>query len=143
VANELSDINIVRLALGGIFALMAADDLKPVEYARLSQDPKIRNRAKEIVLLEAARLADGEQIDESMRFLIGVWCRRHVDSNTPGRPDAWVKETALCVAYYEKMHKYPGHKREAVIEELMKEFGLNRRRVFDILKNAGPRRPRR
>jgi hypothetical protein len=139
---ELSDLNVVRLALGDIFALMTADDLTPAEYARLTADPQIKERAKAIALRELARLADGEKIDETMQWLLAIWCRQQARSGSPGRTDGYVKETAVCSAFYKKMHKDPYRKRESIVQELMNEFDLKRRRVFDILKNAGPRRRR-
>jgi hypothetical protein len=106
----------------------------------LAADPDIKKRAEKIIVRESARLADGESVAENMRLFIGVWNRQRTRGKGRGRPDAWVKETAVCVAWYEKLHKDPRRKREAIVEELANEFGLKRRRIFDILKNAGPRR---
>jgi hypothetical protein len=109
---ELSDANVILLALGGIFALATADDLTPREYARLAADPEIKKRAERIIMRESARLADGEPVSERMRWLIGVWNRQGTRGKRRGRPDAWVKETAVCVARYDKLHKDPFRKRE-------------------------------
>jgi hypothetical protein len=140
--SKLDDINVVRLALGGILAMSSGRGLKPVEWAKHSEDKTIKERARKIVLRETARMADGEEVGEDMRFLIGVWCRQQLDNGKPGRPDAFVKEQALCQAFYEKMSKNHKRKREGIIAELEVEFGLKRRRVFAILKAhhiIGPR----
>ena len=137
--SELADINVVRLSLGGIFAISSGRGLK---WAKHSEDKTIKERARKIVLREAARLADGEDVGDTMRYLIGVWCRQQLDNGKPGRPDAFVKEQALCRAFYEKMGEDHTRKREAIIAELEKEFGLERRRVFAILRAhhiIGPR----
>jgi hypothetical protein len=140
--SELDDINVVRLALGGIFAMSSGAGLNPTVWAKHSEDKTIKERARKMVLRETARMADGEDVGEDMRFVIGVWCRQQLDNGKPGRPDTFVKEEALCLAFYEKMGEDHTRKREAIIAELEKEFGLKRRRVFAILRAhhiIGPR----
>jgi len=133
--SELDDINVVRLALGGIFAMPSSGGLSPSEWAKYSEDKTIKERARKIVLREAARLADGEEISDTMRYLVGIWCRQQLDDERKrGRPDTYIKETALCLAFYEKISKDHKRKREAIVAELEKEFGLKRRRVLAILE---------
>lgn len=131
--TALDDIDVVRLALGGIFALQSGNGLDPAEWAKRASDKTIKERGKKILLREAARMADGENIGEEMRYLVGVWCRQQLDDARPGRPDTFIKEIALCLAFYEKIHNNHTGKREAIIAELANEFGLKRRRVLAIL----------
>lgn len=81
-------------------------------------------------------MANGEQIDRRMRILIGVWCRRRLKGNTRGRPSSSIKKTAVQWAFVERWLRSPSRKREAIIEEVANEFGLQRRRVFGLIKGV-------
>jgi hypothetical protein len=141
--DELSDKTIIGLALGGFsasWALKLRDweegYAEPKDAFGLVGDKKIKKRAEKIILREVARLADGEDVDQEMRFLIAEWCRQQLNDKKRGRPDGYPKDMALLVAYTNKLEK--GRKRESIIEEIIKEFGVSRRRVFDALERTNP-----
>jgi hypothetical protein len=134
--DELSDLTILRLAIGGIFATPALSDLGAVKYAALLKDRTIQQRAEKIACRVAARIIDGEGVDEAMRFLVGVWLRQRSETDKPrrGRPKSDIgQEIAVRTAYIEMIHRDPTAKWESIIVTLAKKFGLNRSRVAALL----------
>jgi hypothetical protein len=143
--DDLAELFIVGLALGGKYArgvlvVMARTwpDTPAAEIVagglEIAGGSKLEKTAERIVLASAARLADGEPIDDHMRQLIAVWCRRRLKARIAGRRSNSIKNFAVQWAFIERVWRSPSVKREAIVADLAKEFRLKRRRIFDLIK---------
>ena len=88
----------------------------------------------------------GGPVSDDLKMVLTMWCAKQRREIQPGwikpcgrgRPGAWEKEKAICLAYARKLEETPQQKKESVIAELAQEYGLKRRRVFDIIKDTDP-----
>ena len=63
---ELTDADIVALAVGVRIHISSRLTISPLKFFKLSEDKTIRERARKIVLREVVRLTRGEDVGERM-----------------------------------------------------------------------------
>jgi hypothetical protein len=81
-------------------------------------------------------------LTEDEKWLLATWCmvqRGKIRINKRrGRRTDYTKESAIKAAYARKAATAKPDKKESIIAELAQEFGLKRRRVFEIIKDTDP-----
>jgi hypothetical protein len=141
---KLSDIDIVRLAVGHRPRTETKIKINPMELARLSEDKSIPERAQKIVLREVVRLTRGEDIDDEMRRLIGWWASQRLNGGKRGRRNNKTKEEAIYLAFKMITRRTEGlnpkPQRKAIISFLAQEFGVKQRRIYEAIKRQQPRK---
>jgi hypothetical protein len=139
-SNPSADRVVVCLALGGMYALAMMPHLKLGALARGVGDPEIKKRAEEIVYRELERLVDGEEVDEVMRGLLGIWLQRRRKGRKEGRPEKDVLENmAVAMAVWTAKSNEPDRKVESIYAEVAHLFGISRRSVYKIMSGALPK----
>ena len=153
-AEDVANLNILRLALGGRYATRAALDLADhfkkvlgrampstainasLEMANL---PPLQVFAERIVWLYTARLCAGAPVDDRMRELIMVWCDRRLRGKARGRPSATeanaVRDLAVQWEVIEQSIRRPKDQRKVIIPDVAKKFNLKTRQVYTIIKH--------
>ena len=134
---KLDALSFMMLALGR-YAAVRNSELRSHEALTLSKHPKIRVIGEKLILLAVTQMAHGVELTAPVRGIIDTWATWRIFEITgpqrkPGRPRVKEKPFAVWVAYLEKIEKDPDRKQEAVISELMQEFGLKRRRILSII----------
>jgi hypothetical protein len=120
--------------------------LPEAKYRKLSKDPKTKRTADWTAFLYLSNVLSGSPVSDDERRLLGLWCARQRGEIRPGRlkprrrgrPGAWEKQNQVRVAYARKLEEMPHQKKESIIAELAQEYGLKRRRVFEIIKDTDP-----
>jgi hypothetical protein len=111
-------------------------------FMDFAEHPGLLKYAEQIVLNHTMRAVDGDPVDEVMRELIYAWCKKRLDTlagnREPGRRTNPVKEFAVVWTLVQRLMANPQRKREALIAEVCQEFGLTRRRVFQLLEKLPP-----
>jgi hypothetical protein len=135
---KLSDIDIVRLALLRDRPVRIKANL--LDAIKLSEDKTIPERARKIVLREIVRLTRGENVDDEMQGLVGLWASQQLNGGKPGRRKNWTKEAAIYVAFKTLIEKNPKVQRKAIIAFLAEQFGVKQRRIYEAIKRQQPRK---
>lgn len=142
---ELTDEDIVAIAVGMRWFHLSVRRSHPRELLKLYNDKSIRELGRKIVLAKIVRLIKGEDIGDKMRRLIVIWCAQQYKGSKRGRPDNKTKEDAINLAYrmiepqIKKLNPRP--QRKAIIAYLAEQFGVKPRRVYEALKRQAPKRP--
>jgi hypothetical protein len=133
----------LRIALYEELAIADSGLLPDAKYAEQSKDRKIKDSAARTALAYLLRiLARGYWPDDDLRGLLIAWCE-HQRQQIPtkkrrGRPVDSLKEKAVRTAYARKVARDRTQPKESIVAELEREFGIKRRRVFEIIKGTDP-----
>jgi len=142
--SKLSDIDIVRLAIGRWPSRETRIKINLIEQAKLSEDKTIPERARKIVLREVVRLTQGGNVDDEMRLLIGCWASQQLNGGKPGRRKNITKEVAIYLAFQRITGRIgeinPKPQRKAIIAYLADKFGIKQRRIYEAIKRQQPRK---
>jgi len=150
--STLDDALEIRIVLYDDLVLLAiryphlSHLLPDTKYRKLSKDPKTKRTAAWLAFGYLSLLAGGGPVSDDLKLLLTMWCGRQRQGIKPGwlkprgrgHPGALGKEIAIRVAYARKLEEAPQQKKESIIAELAREYGLKRRRVFDIVKETDP-----
>ena len=135
---ELTDENIVALALGVKVYVTSALKISPAKLFKLSEDKTIKELGKKIVLREIVRLARGEEVEKGMRILIRLWCQQQHNGGKRGRPGNDTKNGAINAAYFLLTHQIENSnlkpRRKEIIASLAEYFGVKQRRIYTALE---------
>jgi hypothetical protein len=116
------------------------------KYRKLAKNPKTKRTAAWMANLYLSKLVCGSAVSDDERWVLILWCAKQRVAIKPGwlkprgrgRPHDSTKEFAVRVAYARKVEQAPERKKESIVAELMKEYGLKRRRVREFIKGADP-----
>jgi hypothetical protein len=145
--GSVEDCSAADRALSAKFERVAQIVLKPVIGARqyrvpfseavaISKEADQVRAADTFVLVSIRRLVARVPIGDDALSAIYNWTERqfHQLTRQEGRPLDTDTRLALYVSYRQKLEATPNRKREAIISELETEFGLERRRIFSIIR---------
>jgi hypothetical protein len=134
--------------MGATVTMLNSDiDLEPHQFAKLADNPDIKEFGERLLLATVVGLCNGAEVDWQWQTLVGLWAQQRLAKNPRwfkqkrrGRPGEGDKAVAVVFAYETKLKKHPNRKHDAVIAELEREFGLKRRRILEMIEGVYRRR---
>jgi hypothetical protein len=126
--NKLPDDTILDIALG----------ILPIPKGCKLALREIKKQADEIAIenLLALVRTDGSNVDHRLRPLLGAWLEQHRSSGQ-GRPDGLTKASVIAFYARDEILRRPTEQRKSIYADVESKFGINRRRLLQILKDYG------
>jgi len=142
ITRPAADTLEMRIVLYDELELVATRD-PDLSHRKLAKDSKTKRTAAWMASLYLSNLVRGCAVSDDERWVLIMWCAKQrneirLNPRGRGRPHDYTKDTAVRVAYARKLERAPQQKKESIVTELAKQYGLKRRQVLQIIKDTDP-----